>query len=170
MRRGSYSPPNSRRLASANWPSRLENIIHRTKRLALSFVPTNFEYGCALPALSCRCHRRSVSRTQNKAICLSVSSPAPHWHLGVSKPGTLRLYRNLARPIRPVRAWTSSALSALWRSLWSPKTRPDGGVSSGTTWWFPRPLLGRTRRPSLLFSAYHRFFQSWRTSFFSCQS
>jgi hypothetical protein len=42
-----------------------------------------------------------------------VSYPALHWQVAVVKPGTFRPWRNLASPILPVRAWVSSALSAL---------------------------------------------------------
>ena len=168
--RESYSLSNSKRLASANWLSRFENIIHRTKRLTPSFVLTSVWYGCVLPVLSCRYCLRPASFVQNKAMCLAVSCLAVHWHFAVTIPGTLRLYRNFARPICLVRAWTRRALSALRRFLWSFRTCSVGGGSSGTTWLFPGSALGRTIRPSLLFSACHLSFQSRRTSFFSCQS
>jgi hypothetical protein len=106
---------------------------------------------------------------KTRAMCLGVSCPAPHCHLAMSKPGTFWLYKNLAKPIRPVQAWTNSALSALQRLLWGPKTYLVGGGSSGMVWRFPRFTLGRTERPSLLFSACHRFSQSRMTSFFSRQ-
>ena len=84
--------------------------------------------------------------------------------------GTFLLYRNLARPMRPIRAWTSNALSAFRRPSWSFKTCFIGGGSSGTTSFLPGSTLGHTIWPSLLFSTCHLFYQSLRTSFFSRQS
>jgi hypothetical protein len=59
-------------------------------------------------------------------MCRGVSSPAAD-----SIPGTLWLKRNFASPVRPVRAGTSTKLSAFRSLKWSLKTpylamRPRG--------------------------------------------
>jgi hypothetical protein len=125
--RESYSLLNSKRLARANCPSLPENITHRTKCLAPSFVPIIWGYV-------------RFGLCVGSAYCL------------------LR------------RACVNSALSAFRSPLWSFNVRLVGGVSSGTTPRPPRSVPGRTIQPNLLFSACHRLSQSWRTSFFSCQS
>lgn len=130
VRRAAYSLGKSGRFASENWPSLPESIIHCTKTFTALYEPIICGYDWFLPARSVRWRRRGVSRVQNRAMCLGVSSPARHWHFADSKPGTLRLCKNLASPIRPVRGCTSSTLSALHSSLCNRKTFFVGAGSS----------------------------------------
>ena len=48
-------------------------------------------------------------------MCSTVSFPRPHSQKGVLISGTRVLKRKSFRPMAPVRAWTSSELSALVR-------------------------------------------------------
>ena len=121
----------SRRLASENWPNLPENIIQRTKCFAPLFVPVSIGNARSLPMLSQRSCFRWISCVQNRAMWRGVSYPPPHRHIAVLYPGTRRLCKNWASPIRPVRAWTSRALSAFLRSLCSFRIFFVGGVFPG---------------------------------------
>lgn len=66
----------------------------------------------------------------------------------------------LSSPIRPVRACTSTELSAFRSPEWSFSTALFGSVSSGTVWRPPGSVPGRTIRSVLLPSSVHLAFQS----------
>jgi hypothetical protein len=76
-------------------------------------------------------------RRCKRGLCALGSLPLPG-------TGSLqRLCRNLARPIQPVHAWNSSALSALCSYLCSCGTPLVGGGSSGITLQSPLSVTGR---------------------------
>ena len=72
--------------------------------------------------------------------------------------------------MRPVRACTSTELSAFRSLEWSFSTALFGGVSSGTVQWPPGSVPGRTIRSVLLLSSVHLAFQSCSTFGFSRSS
>ena len=100
-------------------------------------------------------------------MCRGVSSPALHWHWAVTKPGTFRLCKNLASPMRPVRACTSKALSALRKSLCIRKMSLVGAESSKTSLRLPGSVPGRSGLSIFAVSACYLVVQSRVTSVFS---
>lgn len=154
--RAAYSLEKSRRFASENWLSLPESIIHRANPFTALYEPIIFGYNWLLPAGSVRWYRRCVSRLQDRAMGLGVFSPARHWHSADSKPGTLQLCKNLASPIRPVRACTSSALSALQSSLCNRKMSLVGAGSSRTTLRSPKSVPSRSGLSSFAVSVRQR--------------
>jgi hypothetical protein len=72
--------------------------------------------------------------------------------------------------MQPVRACTSTALSALWSLECILSTCPFGAAFSGITPLFPRSVPGRITRPCLLCSFIHRSIQLATTLRFSRSS
>jgi hypothetical protein len=74
------------------------------------------------------------------AMRWGVSCPALHLHWAVSTPSTLRLYKNFASPIRPVRACTSTELSAFLSLECSLSTASFGGGSVSALVLLPQEI------------------------------
>ena len=103
-------------------------------------------------------------------MCRGVSNPALHWHCAVSKPGTFQSCKNFPSPIFLVLAWTSKALSAFQRFLWS-KSTCAVGAGSCPTQPPPRSAPGQSRQLSCVPHALiQRSVQSRATSNFSLWS
>ena len=165
--RAAYLLGQSKRLASVNWPSLPENIIHRTKPFTASFTPISCGYDQLRPLRSVSQLLRFVLCAQNRTMCRGVSSPARQQHCAVSKLGTFWLCRNLASPIRPVRACTSRALSAFCSPLCICRTSLVGAKSSKASLRPPRSVLGQSGLSIFAVSACYLTVQSWATSSFS---